>query len=59
MVDIGWQHLTVQRGARVLTVTDVHVSSDGYILTFHDPTLDRTTNGKGAIRSQPWKGVIE
>jgi len=26
---------------------------------FHDPTLDRTTNGTGAIKTQPWKGVIE
>lgn len=44
--------------ARALTV-DVHVSSDGVILMFHDPTLDRTTNGKGTIRSQAWKDGIE
>jgi len=39
--------------------SDVHASSDGVILMFHDPTLDRTTTGKGTIRTQPWKGVIE
>ena len=38
---------------------DVHATSDGVILMFHDPTLDRTTTGKGLIRKQPWKGVIE
>jgi len=26
---------------------------------FHDPTLDRTTNGKGAIKEQAWAGAIE
>lgn len=39
--------------------SDVHATSDGVILMFHDPTLDRTTNGKGLIRQQPWHGVIE
>ena len=39
--------------------SDVHSTSDGVILMFHDPTLDRTTDGKGLIRTQPWKGVIE
>lgn len=29
------------------------------VLMFHDPTLDRTTNGTGTIRSQPWAGKIE
>ncbi|RSH78200.1 uncharacterized protein EHS24_002661 [Apiotrichum porosum] len=39
--------------------SDVHITSDGVILMFHDPTLDRTTTGTGAIHTQPWKGVIE
>ena len=39
--------------------SDVHATSDGVVLMFHDPTLDRTTTGKGLIREQPWKGVIE
>jgi len=26
---------------------------------FHDPTLDRTTDGKGAIKEQAWAGAIE
>lgn len=30
-----------------------------YILMFHDPTLDRTTDGTGAIKEQSWVGGIE
>ena len=29
--------------------TDVHMTSDGEIVVIHDPTLDRTTMGRGAI----------
>ncbi|OMQ08436.1 glycerophosphodiester phosphodiesterase family protein [[Flexibacter] sp. ATCC 35103] len=28
---------------------DVHLSSDGHIIVIHDETIDRTTNGKGAV----------
>lgn len=42
-----------------MLMTDVHATSDGVILMFHDPTLDRTTTGTGLIKNQPWKGVIE
>lgn len=28
---------------------DVHLSADGEIMVIHDETLDRTTNGKGAV----------
>lgn len=35
--------------------TDAHVTRDGVVLMFHDPTLDRTTlNGTGKIREQRW-----
>ncbi|MEM9069961.1 MAG: glycerophosphodiester phosphodiesterase [Myxococcota bacterium] len=29
--------------------TDVHLSADGEVVIFHDETLERTTNGKGAV----------
>ena len=29
--------------------TDLHVTRDGHIVCFHDPTLDRTTDGVGRI----------
>ena len=38
---------------------DVHATKDGVVLMFHDPTLDRTTDGKGMIRNQNWHGQIE
>lgn len=28
---------------------DVHASRDGHVVVFHDPTLDRTTDGSGAV----------
>ncbi|KAJ8453474.1 hypothetical protein ONZ51_g13578 [Trametes cubensis] len=36
--------------------SDVHVSLDNVVVMFHDPTLDRTTNGTGNIRDQNWYG---
>ncbi|WWD19706.1 hypothetical protein CI109_104170 [Kwoniella shandongensis] len=39
--------------------SDVHATSDGVVLMFHDPTLNRTTTGTGLIKDQPWKDVIE
>ena len=29
---------------------DVHLSLDGVVVVHHDPTLERTTNGRGALR---------
>ncbi len=31
---------------------DVHATADGELVVCHDPTLDRTTNGSGAIAAQ-------
>ncbi|KZT60149.1 PLC-like phosphodiesterase [Calocera cornea HHB12733] len=36
--------------------SDVHVSLDGVILMFHDPSLERTTDGQGLIREQNYHG---
>jgi len=30
--------------------TDIHETSDGHFVCFHDPTLERTTNGHGNLR---------
>jgi len=29
---------------------DVHLSRDGVVVVHHDPTLERTTNGRGRLR---------
>lgn len=36
---------------------DVHCSSDGHIVVFHDDDLDRTTSGHGPIRTQTLAGL--
>jgi len=36
--------------------SDVHVSLDDVVLMFHDPSLERTTNGKGFIKEKNWYG---
>jgi glycerophosphoryl diester phosphodiesterase len=35
-------------GARILEL-DVHLTADGRVAVIHDPTLDRTSNGHGAV----------
>lgn len=32
---------------------DVHLSQDDELVVLHDPTLDRTTDGSGAVRNMP------
>jgi glycerophosphoryl diester phosphodiesterase len=39
---------TVRRGWSMLEI-DLHTTKDGVIVLMHDSTLDRTSNGKGAI----------
>ena len=45
--------LALALGADVLEL-DVHASRDGVIVVIHDPTLERTTNGSGAVREHSW-----
>ncbi|GFE12531.1 glycerophosphoryl diester phosphodiesterase [Streptomyces glebosus] len=37
--------------------TDVHATSDGRLVAFHDATLDRVTDTRGAIGELPWRAV--
>ena len=37
-------------GADVLEM-DVHATKDGHLVVIHDPTVDRTTNGTGEVRT--------
>ncbi|MFB6435559.1 glycerophosphodiester phosphodiesterase [Streptomyces sp. NPDC056411] len=37
--------------------TDVHATSDGRLVAFHDPTLDRVTDSRGTIGRLPWRAV--
>lgn len=44
-VDLGYRYLE----------TDLHRTSDGVLVTFHDDTLDRTTDGTGPISRLSWE----
>ena len=39
----------IQEGADMIEI-DIHLTKDGQLVVCHDETIDRTTNGKGAIR---------
>ena len=36
---------------------DVHLTADGQVVVLHDETVDRTTDGTGAVRGMPWDAV--
>ena len=43
-VDLGYRYLE----------TDLHQTSDGTLITFHDDTLERTTDGSGPVSTRTW-----
>lgn len=43
-------------GAEVLEC-DVQMSRDGVAVVMHDPRVDRTTNGRGAVRDLSWEQI--
>lgn len=50
--------LAVRLGADVLEL-DVHVTRDGEVVVIHDPTVERTTNGRGAVRDLTYAELRE
>ncbi|MFD4504613.1 glycerophosphodiester phosphodiesterase [Streptomyces sp. NPDC058457] len=46
----------VELGYRYIE-TDVHATTDGRLVAFHDDTLDRVTDGAGRISDLPWEDV--
>ena len=39
--------------------TDVHLTKDGKIVIWHDPTLERNTDGKGRIEDHTYSELLE
>jgi glycerophosphoryl diester phosphodiesterase len=50
--------LGIAAGATHLEM-DVHATRDGRIVVLHDPTLDRTTDLRGAVKELDWAAVKE
>ncbi len=48
-VAMGYRHLE----------TDVHASRDGELIAFHDSTLERTTNGTGAVSELSYADIAQ
>lgn len=48
----------VLEGADILEL-DVHMSLDGEPVVIHDPTVDRTTNGVGAVKKMPYRELLK
>jgi glycerophosphoryl diester phosphodiesterase len=46
-VDMGYRYLE----------TDLHVTSDGVLVAFHDDTLERTTDAAGPIQERTWDEI--
>jgi glycerophosphoryl diester phosphodiesterase len=44
VVDLGYRYIE----------TDIRVTRDGVVVVFHDETLERTTNGVGAVADWDW-----
>lgn len=51
----AYQH-AVDIGADVLEM-DMHMTADGVLVLMHDDTVDRTTDGSGAIRDMTWDEI--
>ncbi len=49
---------TIDTGFRWIE-TDLHLTADGTVVCLHDPTLDRTTDGRGEVTGLSWREVRE
>lgn len=46
----------IRAGAHMIEL-DVQPSADGVLVLMHDDTVDRTTDGRGAVRALPWEAL--
>ena len=50
---LGWE-----LGAHAVE-TDLHATRDGVLVCIHDPTLERTTAGRGEVETATWEAISE
>ena len=48
-IDLGYRYIE----------TDVQVTGDGQLVVFHDPVLERLTDGQGRISDLPWSAISQ
>lgn len=48
-IDLGYRYIE----------TDVQATRDGRLIVFHDPVLDRLTDGRGRVEELPWSALSE
>lgn len=51
--------VAVERWGADMLEMDVHATADGQIVVIHDATVDRTTDGAGAVASLRWDALRE
>ena len=50
--------MAAKKGATAIEL-DVNLSADKQVVVIHDSTVDRTTNGRGKVRSMPYNALRE
>lgn len=48
-IDLGYRYIE----------TDVQLTADGKLIVFHDPVLDRLTDGQGGVDALPWSAISQ
>jgi glycerophosphoryl diester phosphodiesterase len=48
-VSLGYRHLE----------TDIRITADGFLVCFHDPTVDRTTDGTGPVSDFDFESLVQ
>lgn len=51
---VAFEDAVFRWGADMLEL-DVHLTKDGQVVVIHDATVDRTTDGTGAVRDMTWE----